>query len=53
MELDPKAAALARFRFHADRAAHSFDSFLHNREADASPLIERSVFEPREYLKEP
>ena len=53
MELDPKAATLARFRFDSDRAAHSFNRFSDNGKADASPFIERKVFEPSEYLEEP
>ncbi len=51
-ELDPKAAAFARFRLHADTAAHAFGSPLGDGQAHAGAGIGLDGMEPLEQAEE-
>src|SRR5262245_49490951 len=42
-QLNPEAAAFAWLRFKTNFAAHAFDSFADNRQADAGAMVSRPV----------
>src|SRR5512143_1341742 len=53
LELNPKVAAGAQFRFEADLRAHAFGRLAHDRQADARALVFRGGMNPLEQSENP